>query len=258
MRNIVCTVLLLLTSVYMYAQELYGEYEKKVYVSSQGDSLKYRLLRPETEKAGKKYPLVLFLHGAGERGDDNLKQLVHGGQMWLNPVNRERYPAFVLVPQCPPEEYWAYESRPTSFMPAEMPVQQEATRIFRTLKELLDTCLAMPGVDKGRIYVIGLSMGGMGTYDLAVRYPQIFAAAIPICGTVNPVRLPAAVDVKFRIYHGDADNIVPVEGSRQAYKALKEAGAEVEYIEFPGVNHGSWTPAFNDPEFMSWLFNQKK
>ena len=89
MKNTVCTALMLLMSVCMYAQELYGEYEKKVYVSSQGDSLKYRLLRPEAEKAGKKYPLVLFLHGAGERGDDNQKQLVHGGQMWLNPVNRE-------------------------------------------------------------------------------------------------------------------------------------------------------------------------
>lgn len=75
---------------------------------------------------------------------------------------------------------------------------------------------------------------------------------------MNPARLSAAKDVKFRIYHGDADNIVPVEGSRQAYKALKAAGADVEYIEFPGVNHGSWTPAFNDSEFMGWLFNQKK
>ena len=142
MKNIVCTALMLLMSVCMYAQELYGEYEKKVYVSSQGDSLKYRLLRPEAEKAGKKYPLVLFLHGAGERGDDNQKQLVHGGQMWLNPVNREEYPAFVLAPQCPKEDYWAYVGRPKSFVPGEMPEVQEPTRIFRTLKELLDTYLA--------------------------------------------------------------------------------------------------------------------
>lgn len=258
MKNTVCTASMLLMSVCMYAQELYGEYEKKVYVSSQGDSLKYRLLRPEAEKAGKKYPLVLFLHGAGERGDDNQKQLVHGGQMWLNPVNREEYPAFVLAPQCPKEDYWAYVGRPKSFVPGEMPEVQEPTRIFRTLKELLDTYLVMPQVDKDRIYVMGLSMGGMGTFDLAIRYPEVFAAAVPICGIVNPARLSAAKDVKFRIYHGDADNIVPVEGSRQAYKALKAAGADVEYIEFPGVNHGSWTPAFNDSEFMGWLFNQKK
>lgn len=165
---------MLLMSVCMYAQELYGEYEKKVYVSSQGDSLKYRLLRPEAEKAGKKYPLVLFLHGAGERGDDNQKQLVHGGQMWLNPVNREEYPAFVLAPQCPKEDYWAYVGRPKSFVPGEMPEVQEPTRIFRTLKELLDTYLAMPQVDKDRIYVMGLSMGGRGTFGFGDTLSRSF------------------------------------------------------------------------------------
>lgn len=258
MKSTVCTVMMLLMSVCMYAQELYGEYEKKVYVSAQGDSLRYRLLRPEAANGGKKYPLVLFLHGAGERGEDNQKQLVHGGQMWLNPVNKEEYPTFVLAPQCPEKDYWAYADRPKSFVPEAMPILQEPTRIFRTLKELLDTYLSMPQVDKNRIYVIGLSMGGMGTFDLAIRFPEVFAAAVPICGTVNPARLFAAKDVKFRIYHGDADNVVPVEGSRQAFKALKAAGANVEYIEFPGVNHGSWTSAFNDPKLMDWLFSQKK
>ena len=250
--------MLLFSFVYMSAQELYGAYEKRVYVSVRGDSLKYRFLRPESERAGEKYPLVLFLHGAGERGDDNQKQLVHGGQMWLNPVNREKYPSFVLAPQCPMGDYWAYDARPKSFVPCEMPMVEEPTPIFRTLKELLDTCLAMPQVDKTRVYVMGLSMGGMATFDLVVRHPEVFAAAIPICGTIHPARLCKAKDVKFRIYHGDADNTVPVEGSRQAYMALKAAGADVEYIEFPGVNHASWTPAFNDPEFMSWLFSQKK
>lgn len=233
-------------------------YEKKVFVSPEGDSLRYRMIRPESVKSGKKYPLVLFLHGAGERGDDNNRQLNHGGQMFLNPVNREKYPAYVLVPQCPPSEYWAYKERPKSFVPAEMPVGQELTPLFRTLKQLLDTYLAMPDVDKSRIYIVGLSMGAMGTYDLVSRYPEIFAAAIPICGTVNPSRLSAAKDVKFRIFHGDADGIVPVEGSREAYKALKAAGARVEYIEFPGCDHGSWHPAFNYPDFMDWLFKQKK
>ena len=89
-------------------------------------------------------------------------------------------------------------------------------------------------------------------------YPEIFAAAIPICGTVNPTRLKAAKDVKFRIFHGDADTVVPINGSRQAYKALKAVGADVKYTEFPGTTHGSWNPAFNLPDFMSWLFSQKK
>ena len=234
------------------------EFKKKVYVTASGDSLNYRLLRPEVEQEGEKYPLVLFLHGAGERGSDNEKQLFHGSQMWLNPVNRENYPAFVLFPQCPESGYWAYTDRPVSFEPDQMLSDVPLSPVFCTLKELIDTYLVMPQVDKQRVYVIGLSMGAMGTYDMAIRYPEIFAAAIPICGTVNPTRLSAAKDVKFRIFHGDADTVVPVSGSRQAYKALKAAGADVEYIEFPGVTLGSWNPAFTQPDFMSWLFSQKK
>lgn len=105
---------------------------------------------------------------------------------------------------------------------------------------------------------MGLSMGGMATFDLVSRYPDVFAAAIPICGIVNPSRLAVAKKVKFRIFHGDADDVVPVIGSRSAYKALKKAGAKVEYIEFPGCGHASWHPAFNCPDFMKWLFSQKK
>ena len=104
-------------------------YEKDVFVSSTGDSLPYRMIRPESMKAGKKYPLVLFLHGAGERGNDNERQLTHGGQMFLNPVNREKYPAFVLVPQCPAGSYWAYTERPKSLFPADMPAGQEMSSL---------------------------------------------------------------------------------------------------------------------------------
>lgn len=255
MKKFVSLLLLLVWSVFVSAQE---KYQKEVFISSEGDSLLYRLLRPETAKSGTKYPLVLFLHGAGERGSDNEKQLTHGGQMFLNPVNREKYPAFVLMPQCPENQYWSFTSRPVSLIPSEMPVEPKISPLFRSLKELLDSYLAMPQVDKNRIYIVGLSMGAIGTYDMVIRYPEVFAAAIPICGTVNPSRLAAAKEVNFRIFHGDADDIVTVEGSREAYKALKAAGASVEYIEFPGCNHGSWNPAFNYSGFMDWLFNQKK
>lgn len=255
MKRIISVVCVLISLLSLSAQETY---QKETFISSCGDTLPYRLLRPETVKAGEKYPLVLFLHGAGERGNDNERQLTHGGQMFLNPVNREKHPAFVLVPQCPVSGYWAYMERPASFMPGEMPLDAPLTPVFRTVKDLLDTYLAMPQVDKNRVYIIGLSMDGMGTFDMAIRYPEIFAAAVPICGTVNPARLKAAKQVKFRIFHGDADNVVTPEGSRAAYRALKAAGADVEYIEFPGCNHGSWNPAFNYPGFMEWIFSQKK
>ena len=254
-RKIVLFVLVSLVCAVAVAQDAF---EKKVFVASSGDSLLYRLLVPEAPKQGEQYPLVLFLHGAGERGTDNEKQLTHGGQMWLNPVNREEHPAFVLAPQCPPDGYWAYGARPASFMPDAMPAEVPLTPIFKAVKELLDEYLARPDVDKDRIYVMGLSMGGMGTFDMAVRYPDVFAAAVPICGTVNPVRLKAARNVAFRLFHGDADDVVTPEGSRRAYRALKAVGADVEYIEFPGCNHGSWNPAFNYPDFMDWLFRQKK
>ena len=234
------------------------EFEKKVFRTASGDELNYRLLRPENEQASEKYPLVIFLHGAGERGSDNEKQLFHGSKMWLDPANRKEYPAYVLFPQCPESAYWAYVDRPSVFQSKKMLENFPVSPIFVVLKEMLDSYLALPQVDKNRIYMIGLSMGAMGVYDLAVRYPDIFAAAIPICGIVNPKRLKSAKDVKFRIFHGDADNIVPPSGSRRAYKALKKAGAKVQYIEFPGVGHTSWHQAFDLPDFMSWLFSQKK
>lgn len=248
----------LLISVCLSAQNQYAGFEKKVHVSTDGDTLRYRILFPENLKKDEKYPLVLFLHGAGESGSDNEKQLTHGGQMWLNPVNRAEHPTFVIAPQCPLDGYWAYMQCPVSLNPTEMPLEVPLSPLFKAVKELLDTYLKRSDVDKSRVYVIGLSMGGMGTFDLAVRYPDVFAAAIPICGTVNPDRLVVAKNVNFRIFHGDADDIVTVEGSRAAYKALKAIGADVEYIEFPGCRHSSWNLAFNYPDFMEWLFCQKK
>lgn len=241
----------------IFAQGKLHEFEYKYY-SDTSDTLKYRLLKPENIDCKKKYPLVVFLHGAGERGNDNEKQLAIGANMWLNPINREKYPAYVLMPQCPLDDYWAYAVRPKSFVPNEMPILNDGHKLTKLLKGLIDSYLLMDQIDKTRIYIMGLSMGGMGTFDMVIRYPDIFAAAIPICGNVNPTRLSVVKDVKFRIFHGDSDDVVPVEGSRNAYKALKSAGVDVEYIEFAGVNHICWNMAFNYPDFMQWMFSIKR
>ena len=256
MKLILTFICLLFAGVKTVAQE---NFTPEYFISSQNDTLYYRLLVPEQKETGKKYPLVLFLHGAGERGTDNEKQLTHGAQMWLNPLNREQYPAFVLIPQCPPDDYWAYTERPTSFRPEDMPANPPLSPIFSTLKEMLDFWLDKPEVDRNRIYIIGLSMGAMGTYDLTIRYPEIFAAAVPVCGTVNPDRFShKQKQLKYRIFHGDADDVVTVEGSRAVYRTLKKLGIEVYYTEFPGCAHASWHPAFNQPDFMDWLFRQHK
>jgi predicted peptidase len=242
--------LFLLCILYFAVPFIYSQtdFEAKKFVASNKDTLNYRELLPENYSPQKKYPLVLFLHGAGERGSDNKAQLMHGSMMFTNPVNREKYPAIVLFPQCPKDNWWTSERRPAG-----------SSNPLQAVKELLDQYIAKGTVDTDRIYIMGPSMGGYGTFDMVCRFPDFFAAAIPICGGINPERLMvAAGKVKFRIYHGDNDDVVPVENSRKAYLALKNFGADVEYIEFPGCNHNSWTPAFCLPDFFSWLFAQKK
>lgn len=231
-------------------------YTRHIYTIG-GDTLRYRELVPLNPERDK-YPLVIFMHGAGERGIDNEKQLTHGAQMFLNPVNRKKYPAYVVFPQCPEEGYWAYNERPASFDPDKMPILEEPTKYIKLVRGLVTKYINEGNVNPDRIYLVGLSMGAMAVYDLAERYPSMWAAAVPICGTVNPKRLQNCREVNFSIYHGDADNVVPVEASRAAYARLKEIHTSVEYKEFPGCNHGSWNPAFCEPDFMKWLFGNNK
>lgn len=234
------------------------EFSAKKYISSDGDTLLYRELQPQQIEQDEKYPLVLFLHGAGERGNDNIVQLTHGAMMFTNPVNREKYPCYAIFPQCPADLYWPTPKRPDGFSIGNpFSVNAEISQPLALTKELLDQVTDEYQIDKDRIYVIGLSMGGMGAFDLICRFPDYFAAAIPICGGINTERLNNFNSkTAFRVFHGDADSVVPVRFSREAYLKLKDEGINVEYIEFPGVNHGSWDPAFNQPDFMEWLFKQ--
>ncbi len=231
-------------------------YSRESFTDKAGTVLSYRMLKPEKINPEEKYPLVVFLHGAGERGSDNESQLFHGGSVFSNPVNMTKYPAFVIFPQCPAGERWAEYNKQNSFNDnAETPDESKNEKAIICLIEKL---VADYPIDTDRLYITGLSMGGMGTFDLVCRHPDLFAAAIPICGAVNPTRLPAAKNVRFRIFHGANDDSVPTIWSRKAYKALKDAGAEVEYIEFDGTPQASWNPAFNLTDFLPWLFSQKK
>lgn len=239
MKHWVFSLFLLALSVCAGAQPAL-EYELCKLETGNGPALPYRRLQPDLLEGGKKYPLVLFLHGVGERGNDNERQLKHCGQAFLNPHYREEYPAYVLFPQCPADEYW---SNP---------------RMTKALQKLVEKYLAEYPVDERRVYVVGISMGAIGTYALVSQCPELFAAAVPICGRTDPRQLYKARKVKFHIFHGDADDIVPVSGSREAYRALRAEGADVEYVEFAGCGHESWYMAFNYPGFMDWLFAQRR
>ncbi|WP_329905082.1 prolyl oligopeptidase family serine peptidase [Porphyromonas pogonae] len=242
------------------SQAQYKEYDSHIYLSKQGDSLLYRQLNPQKITKGTKYPLVLFLHGAGERGSDNVSQLRNGAMMFTNPINREHYPCFVIFPQCPTTQYWPAPKRPDNFKEGNpFPLNAEITKPLGLAKELLDSIVRTEPIDTDRIYIVGISMGGMGTMDMVCRFPDVFAAAIPICGGVNTKRLDAlSSKTGFRIFHGDADTVIPVEFSREAYLILKAKRMEVEYFEFAGAGHACWDQAFNKEDFMSWLFQHKR
>ena len=260
LRKLFLSIFLIFSSANIFAQEnfLKGEFISKI----TGDTLLYRYLTPQAPQKGKKYPIVIFLHGSGERGNDNQAQLFHGSGQFLNPVNRENYPAYVLFPQCPEGQDGVFGKTLESEEPSGMPLNPPLSNMMQTLKEFIEHYAALPNADPRRVYIMGISMGGIGTFEMVARYPEMFAAAIPICGSVNPQRFKqnaaGVKKVKFRLFHGDADLAVSVEGSRQAYKALKEFGANVEYFEFPGCTHNSWNPAFNRPDFLKWLFKQKR
>ncbi len=254
MKHLLTAVIVALASVASLSAR--NTFEHKSFVSSDGTSLNYRLLRPSDTGKGKKFPLVIFMHGLGERGTDNERQLVHGAQMFLNPVNQEEFPAYVLFPQCPETAFWAYSKIPSSF--GALTAEEQMPAPYKAVKEMIDAYLELPDVDRSRVYILGISMGAMATYDMVDRFPETFAAAVPVCGAVDPSRLEDIKGVNFRIFHGDADPVVPVECSREAYLALKKAGIKVEYTEFPGCGHDSWNPAFCLPDFMEWMFRQKK
>lgn len=189
MKKTLLIISLMFCTLLGYSQEgenfLKGEFISK----ATGDTLLYRYLTPQNPQKGKKYPIVIFLHGSGERGNDNQAQLFHGSGQFLNPVNRENYPAYVLFPQGSQDKFGVFDEPFESEEPQDMPVNPDLSNTMQTLKELIEHYSSLPDADQRRVYIMGISMGGMGTYEMVARYPQMFAAAIPICGSVNPQRI---------------------------------------------------------------------
>lgn len=233
-----------------------NELYQKRHFTYKEKTIPYRILFPENYDRTKNYPLVVFLHGAGERGNDNEKQLVNGSWLFTNEQNRQKHPAIVIFPQCPLEEYWApIAERKDGFS---YPEKAPATVPMQLLIRLINELEKKEAVDKNRMYVAGLSMGGMGTFDLITRFPRKFAAAIPICGGIHEKRLKNIARMPIRIYHGDADQVVSPEHSKNAFIELKANGAQnVELFIFPNVGHDSWTTAFEQEDFLSWMFSKK-
>jgi len=259
MQKTIILFFFLLYSIVGSAQ--YSQYLKNVFTDKAGHSLPYRLLPPVHTEADSSYPLIVFLHGSGERGEENERQLIHGGKLFADSMRRVKFPAYVLFPQCPKGITWSSVKIDTSRYPLILSYDYKSKENWPMTAtiELIEHISNTYGINKSRIYISGLSMGGMGVFEFVYRYPKLFAAALPICGGGNQKQYDKRVRaVPFRIYHGDADKAVDVNESRRMVKRLKELGCKVEYIEYPGVGHNSWNNAFADPEFLNWMFQQKQ
>ena len=249
MKPLACLLSLLAILNFARAEE----YEARTVTGSDGAKLGYRLLIPKNYDAAQKYPVVLFLHGAGERGTDNAAQLRHGTSLFLKPEVRDKYPCFVIAPQCPPEQKWSAVkdwTGPEAFAPKPTaPMQLALGAIEAVAKEF--------SLDPDRLYITGLSMGGCGTWDAISRTPGKWAAAVPICGGGDPTRMAPAKNVPVWAFHGMNDQAVPVERTRELIAALTAGGTPL-YSEYPYVAHDSWTHAYGEPELLPWLFAQRR
>lgn len=224
-------------------------------VSAGGASTSYRLLAPAKMEEGKRYPLVLFLHGAGERGSDNELQLKHFPEKMLTDERRAAYPCFLLAPQCPEGERWTTDDWGAPYsgrLPVE-PTAPMAGAIEATLK-----IVSEQPIDTDRIYLTGLSMGGYGTFELAMRHHDWFAAVAPICGGGDLESAANLVGLPLSIWHGDKDDAVPVERSRQMMSALQMMGLKADYHELAGVGHNAWTAAYGPEGCLDWMFAQTR
>ena len=208
------------------------QFEKEITVKAK---LKYLLFLPAGYEQGEKaWPLLLFLHGAGESGDDLAKVKIHGPPKLIENKTRD-FPCIVVSPQSPGRG-WNPD----------------------ILAGLLDDLATKYRVDKDRIYLTGLSMGGFGSWTLAAAYPDRFAAVAPICGGGNPADAAKLKDLPIWVFHGAQDHTVPLASSERMVEALKALGSEVKFTIYPDAGHDSWTATYDDPEFYRWLFEQKR
>ena len=211
---------------------------------------KYRLYEPQIAGLHVKYPVVLYLHGAGERGFDNARQL-RSVPSWLteSPFST-RFSCFVVAPQCPDRMNWQ------SFREASKSSSDESADV---IIKMLESVLKDPAADCDRVYLIGYSMGSFGTWELAAEYPDYFAAVVPISGGASPELSKRLSNVAVWALHGDCDTVCAVEQTREIVSALNIQGSGVRYTELTGVGHDAQDALLkNDAEILKWLFEQRR
>ena len=225
------------------------------FTNGKGDTLNYRLLFPDADTM-RKYPLVIFLHGSGERGTDNEAQLKWGVMNFATDQMMAAHPAIVIAPQCPPNMQWwnAQENKSTR----EIKINPSASKPMELTIALIQQLIKTMPVDTNRIYITGLSMGGYGTFDAIERYPNLFAAAVPVCGGGDVSKASSIAHIPMWIFHGAEDPAVNPLYSCDMINALNKEGAHPGFTLYPAVGHFSWLAAYSDALMFEWLFKQHK
>lgn len=235
------------------------DFEKNQFIKSYHHSkygkLPYQIIGGN--KKMKKYPLIIFMHGAGERGTDNEKQLVHGSK-WMQD-NLNQYGGIAVFPQCPTNDYWSsVEIQTTGDGKRIFKFNDKAaTNAMNMTLSLIDSLTSLNYIDQSRIYIMGLSMGGMASFELMWRRQSLFAAGIPICGGMAETKAKEiALTPGIWIFHGSTDDVVSPEFSRNAFQTLKKYNQAVKYTEYKNVGHNSWDYVFNEKDFFKWLYSK--
>ena len=213
-------------------------YEGLSYNDSNG-GLNYRFFKPTGFEKNKEYPLIIFLHGIGQRGSDNERQLIHGGDFFISDELQSKNPSFIVFPQCPIGAFWDYEG--------------ETSGSLFFVEKIIALIINKYPIDKQKIYIGGLSMGAWGTFSLVNRNPRFFSKAFTMCGGSPESFSKNLIYSKWRIDHGKKDRIVPYTFSEIISSAIKESGGEIELNLYEDVYHNVWDVVFSDPSFSDWL-----
>lgn len=233
----------------------------RTYVDPHGAKMPYRLFIPREYDPSRSYPLIVFLHGGAGNGADNLQQIIggntNGSHMWIRDDVQREHPAFVVAPQALDGETWGGPEAPELSPAASMMI------------EIVENLQHEFNIDKSRLYLTGQSLGGFGTWDVIIRRPDLFAAAVPLCGSgivkefpfrtvYAPTDFKRIKEVPIWVFQGADDADVPPEGPRQTVAALRSIGSKVRYTEYPGVGHRVWEHAYVDPALVAWIFAQHR
>ena len=227
-----------------------------IYTDKNGAKMPYRLFLPDNYNPKKEYPIVLVFHGAGSRGNDNLKQLRPWVAGWMDAEVQKEHPSIILMPQCPNKQQWVNVPwKEGSYRFKDIPVSDP----MKLAKEIFDKVVQEYAVDKKRVYVMGMSMGGYGTWNFVMRYPKIIAAAVPICGAGDPSVAKKIKKIPIWAFHGDKDFTVPLDGSTEMIESLTRfTKHKARFTIYKDVGHNSYELAWKNPSLVDWLFSQHK